>query len=346
VGPAKKELKSQNSTATLFAEALGDWLPLFQREELVGVATEGKYKGRPSIKDEIEYLDARLAENQEWNLGEIHFLLELCGRIRDIVTTYEAEGVEQIGDMKKMFESCTRLIQISYGNMAMIMQGKLSGDETIIIETGKTFDEDFGALVDESCSWNEIIQTCEAISRTCPTWKCLQSSTLLSPLYTDAIGIHDGVWWRFTNALDFGSIAVGTPVTETNGMAPKLRESDLPKPPLVGKVTEVDPENGSVAISWPEHGKHPEKVEKKRFRSEMKPFELALMKYNKLLDGVSVSIGPIKKLYRLIQKMLRAGNDMACAAIMDVVRATIVCDSNLIICDVLKLLAKDPSITI
>jgi hypothetical protein len=45
--------------------------------------------------------------------------------------------------------------------------------------------------------WGDIIKTCKDISKVCPSWKCLQSTTLLSPLYTDAIGIHDEGWWRF-----------------------------------------------------------------------------------------------------------------------------------------------------
>jgi hypothetical protein len=85
--PQLKGLKGQDSTAALFEKAFGDWVPIFEREEMVGVATTGKCANRPSIKKEIEGLDARLAEFHEWNLGELNCLLELVGRIRDIVTT-------------------------------------------------------------------------------------------------------------------------------------------------------------------------------------------------------------------------------------------------------------------
>jgi hypothetical protein len=85
-------------------------------------------------------------------------------------------------------------------------------------------------------------------------------------------------------------------------------------------------------------------VETRAFRFHEKPFQVVLSKYEEI--GVGVSFGPIKKLYRLIEKMMRPGNSVMCASILDVVRAMIVCDTNELVCKVLKKLAEDESITI
>jgi hypothetical protein len=54
---------------------------------------------------------------------------------------------------------------------------------------------------------------------------------------------------------------------------------------------------------------------------------------------VDIDFGAMKKLPRLLQKLL--SRSIQCAAIMDVVRGMIVCKSNITICKVLKLLARD-----
>jgi hypothetical protein len=140
--PKPPALRKQGSSTAILEAALGDWKPIFSRNEMVKPATTGKYVGRPSIKHDVEQLDARLAENGEWNRGEFERLLELIRRIRNVVTTHLASGADKLEDMRNVYAICTDEIQTVYGNMAKIMQGEFSGDDF--------FDEEYGMyLIDE-----------------------------------------------------------------------------------------------------------------------------------------------------------------------------------------------------
>jgi hypothetical protein len=133
-----------------------------------------------------------------------------------------------------------------------------------------------------------------------------------------------------------------------------VKDTSGHKVPRMGTVVKIRPNDpirwakrreGFVTIAWDECEMSPVETEERKYRFFKKPFEQALAKYMNV-TGLKVIAGPIKKLYRLIEKILRHGNDVGCAAVMDILRASFVCDSNEVIAKVLVMLARDDSFKI
>jgi hypothetical protein len=349
-GTTKPLTKHASKASVLLNDALEGFSSIFERLEMVGLNGTPTNPAARSIKSKVEHLNDRLTTYHTWNMGEVDEFRHLVQEIRKVVDLYKEEGKDILAELEKKFKMGTEVTVVQYGNMAKIMMGQKSGDEG--------HDKFYGHLVDTTATPNEIIKGCNDLQDACPVGRVFQSANGLSPLYTDAIAVHDDRRWKYGEQKQFEDVKVGTIVKEIKKVVPKLFKTNDVDDGLVGKVTSVNVNERTVTILWPEYekfgmtkeGKYalikfPAKTQTKRFRFEKKPFEKFMAKYEDI-EGVQVSFGPLKRLYRVIEKMLRAGNDLEVAAIMDVVRGTITCDSNATIRKVLKKLGEDRSITI
>jgi hypothetical protein len=334
----------------LLDEALGGFVEIWARKEMVDPPKAGVM----SLQEQVALYNKRLLEHNGWNLGVEDGFGLLIQEIRKIVTNDESKV--DLKDLEKKFKNATEAINVIYERVAKIMMG----------QTPDGIDDKFKELIG-SCkdlekkiswlTWNDIIKTCKDLEGKLPAGRCLQSATDLKPLYTDALAVHDDNYWKYEVVKEGGETHLPKDLEDIKEgmvvikkMAPKLFENEGGNSEVRGTVTCV--KESFVTISWPDkmilkEGVHvlSKDTETRHFRFDMKPFEKALLVYEKM-HGVHVSYGPIKKLYRVVQKMLRAGNYVECAAIMDVVRATFMCDSNEVIRKVLESLGKDESITI
>ncbi len=76
-------------------------------------------------------------------------------------------------------------------------------------------------------------------------------------------------------------------------------------------------------------------------------YTAALMTFNEM-DGVEVEVAPLKKLYRLLEKIFVQGTDVeaGCSGVLDVVRGMIRCSTNSVQAEVLKRFGKHPDFTV
>ena len=301
---------------------MDDFVPVFQSVAMI--------EGEPSIQKEVDGLYERLKTNLEWNAGELMKLDLLVNKIRVIQhgSKNEHDIQIQLEQLKPQYESASKLMERAY-------EAKV-------------------ALLKDEGGRDRIVEACNAVkSKIQMRSKCLQSATHLVALYQDALAIHDDRLWTHSKATLLSDVHVGMSVTGTIHKVERVgKVIKIPDNPAWSKCTK-----GPVTIEWEERqeeitghdGKitmktHDVFVEKQEYRFSKKPFEAVLAKYNK--GGVRVNVGPIKKLYRLVEKMLRQGNEVECAAIHDVVRASLVCASNDVMCGLLKELSNDPTLEI
>jgi hypothetical protein len=299
--------------------------------------TEHKDEQGSTIKARFEVLQKRLDENLGWNMAEKDNLDKLEYETRLVVLNKKISyDVAYKNKLIKMYDEASATMANNYENRVEQMK---KGD-----------------------GWRDIMNACDKIRNSLRNnGDCIQSTTELEPLYKQALEIHDNRLWQYSEADHLHDVKEKQAVKgekKIKGAAHKVRRT--------GKVIKIEHKGpkfslkkkkwleGTVTIEWDAcegfdalgNLIHFEaETEMKPYRFKKKPFEEALAKYNDI-TGVRVSVGPIKKLYRLVEKLLRQGNRLKCGAIKDVVRTSLVCDTNADICKVLDKLASDPSFTI
>jgi hypothetical protein len=201
-----------------------EWQPIFSRNSMTHEIVE---PFGMSIKNKIQYLDDRLAQNKEWMGVECTELFKLIALIRAIVAKVrEKEERPHVEDLKERYQNATALISAKYENMVNLMRGVCD-------------DDDEKQFMESRESWDDIIAVCKCIE--VPNWKCLQSSTLIVPLYTDALCLHDDLYLKCDGASSLREIDEGMTVS-------RITKDGSPR---FGTVTQKH-RDGNVTVSWPE----------------------------------------------------------------------------------------------
>jgi hypothetical protein len=330
--PAKPTLLKRSSSTLSFLEEIleeSKFVPAFESDAMIAKGdvipnpfekTDKNPKRMNSIKEDFEFLYERLCVTGGWNLGEQGIINNLLLETRKIALSHRMSMSQNLSfreNLKVQHNRASAEMKNNYAQCANKMQ--------------------------KEDSWDKIVEACNQIQSQIESkgQRCLQSTTLFVTLYIHALELHDDRLWKYSSgATHLHAIEVGMAVQGTIHHVPR-----------VGKVVEIRPQpnaswvnkrnEGFVKIQWEPCDGYPAQTEDKEYRFFKKPFEDVLAQYSNE-EGVTVSVGSIKNLYRLVEKIMRHGNDVGVASIMDVVRASLVCDTNAVMIKLLRKLSEDP----